>query len=102
MQHLLCNKRAMLRLMLNIKPEDNVILSTIYGLLNLAPLESKLALNYLRWHGHVERSSKRINNCAHLEIECFKGRGRPCKTWSATLTDNLLKAWNINANNVPR
>ena len=66
-----CNTFCVLNeqcLMLNIKAEDNVSLSTMYGLLNLAPLESKLGLNCLRWHGHVERSSKRINKCTHLKI----------------------------------
>ena len=69
-----------------IKAEDNVSLSTRYGQLNLAPLESKLRLNRLRWYGHVERSDKWVNKCTHLEIDGFKCRGRPCKTWSATVT----------------
>ena len=84
--------------MLKIKAEDKVSLSTMYGRLNRAPLESKLRLNHLRWYGHVERSDKWINKCTHLEMDGFKGRGR-CKTWSATVTEDL-KAWNIDANNV--
>ena len=85
--------------MLKIKAEDNVSLSTMYGILNLAPLESKLRLNCLRWYGHVERSDKWVNKCTHLEIGGFKGRGRPHKTWSTTVTEDL-KALNIDANNV--
>ena len=69
----------MLRWMLNIKAKDNVSLSTMYERLNLAPLESKLRLNRLRWYGHVERSDKWINKCTHLKIDDFKGRGRPSK-----------------------
>ena len=75
----------MLLWMLKLKAEDNVTLSTIYGRLNLAPLESKLRLNRLRWYGLVERSDKWINKCTHLEIDGFKGRGRPRKTWSEDL-----------------
>ena len=75
--------------MLKIKAEDNVSLSTMYGILNLAPLESKLRLNCLRWYGHVERSDKWVNKCTHLEIGGFKGRGRPHKTWSTTVTEDL-------------
>ena len=49
--------------MLKIKAEENVSLSTMYGQLNLAPLESKLRLNRLRWYGHVRMSAG-----AHAEI----------------------------------
>ena len=55
-QRLLHNKRAMFRWVLKIKAEYNVSLSTMYGWLNLVPLESKLRLNHLRWFGHVEAS----------------------------------------------
>ena len=58
MQRFLGNERVMLRWMLRIKAEDNMSLSTMYGRLNLAPLESKLGLNRLRWYGHVERKDK--------------------------------------------
>ena len=88
----------MLCWMLKIKAEDSVSLSTMYERFNLAPLESKLRLNRLRWYGHVERSDKWINKYTHLEIDGFKGRGRPRKTWSATVTEDL-KAWNIDTNN---
>ena len=67
--------------------------------MNIAPLESKLRLNRLRWYGLVERSDKWINKCTHLELDGFKGRGRPPKTWSATVAEDL-KAWYIDANNV--
>ena len=70
----------------------------MYERLNLASLESKLRLNRLRWFRHVERSDQWIKKCTHLEIDDFKGRGRPRKTWSATVTEDL-KAWNIDANN---
>ena len=67
--------------------------------MNIAPLESKLRLNRLRWYGLVERSDKWINKRTHLELDGFKGRGRPPKTWSATVAEDL-KAWYIDANNV--
>ena len=49
-QCLLCNERAMLCWMLKIKAKDNVSLSTMYGRLNLAPLESKLRLKLRRFN----------------------------------------------------
>ena len=98
MQRLLRNEEAMLRWILKIKA-DNVSLSTMYGRLNLAPLESKLSLNRLTWYGDVEKSDKCINKCTHLQIDGLKGRGRSHKTWSATVTEDL-KAWNIDPNNV--
>ena len=49
MQNLLPNEGAMLRSMLKVKAEDNVNLSTMYGQLNLTPLESNLRLNRLGW-----------------------------------------------------
>ena len=47
-QRLLRNERTMLRWILKIKAEDNVSLSTMYGRLNVAPLELMLRLNRLR------------------------------------------------------
>ena len=47
----------------------------------------------------MEESDKWINKCTHLEIDGFKGRGRPHKTWSATVTEDL-NVWNTDANNV--
>ena len=61
----------MLLWILKIKAEDNVSLPTMYEQLNLAPLESKLRLNHLRWHGHEERSEKWTNKRVHLEIDDF-------------------------------
>ena len=46
----------------------------------------------------METSDKWVNKCTDLEIYGFKGRGRPCKTWIATVIEDL-KAWNTDANN---
>ena len=48
-----------------------------------------LRLNRLRWYGHVERSDKWINKCTHLEIDGFKVRVRPRKTWSAAVAEDF-------------
>ena len=95
-QRLLRNERAMLRWMLKVKIEDNVSLSTMCAKLNLAPLQSKLRLNRLRWYGHVVRSENWINSCFHLEVDGFKGKGRPRKTWIETINEDL-KEWNIDS-----
>ena len=96
MQRLLRNERAMLRWMLKVKIEDNVSLSTMCAKLNLAPLQSNLRLNRLRWYGHVVRSENWINSCFHLEVDSFKGRGHPRKTWIETINKDL-KEWNIDS-----
>ena len=96
----LCNERAMLRWILKTKAEDNVSLSAMYGHLNLAPLKSNLSLNCLRLYWRLEKSDKWINKCTHLEIDGFRGRGRPRKTLSETVTEDM-KAWNIDVNNTP-
>ena len=72
MQRLLSNERAMLRWMLKIKAEGYVSVSTMYGRLNLTPLESNLRLTRLRWYRHVERSDKWLKKRTHLEIDGFK------------------------------
>ena len=36
------------------------------------------------WYRHVKRSEKWISKLTHMEIDGFKGRERPHKTWSAT------------------
>ena len=54
-QRLLRNQQAMPSWMLKIKTEENVSLSKMYGRLNLAPLESKLRLNHLRWLGNAKK-----------------------------------------------
>ena len=97
MQRLLRNESAILCWMLKIKTEHNVSLPTMYGRLNLAPLESKLRLNHLRWYGYVERSDKWTEICTNLEIDGFMDRVGPRKIWSATVTEDL-KAWNIDVN----
>ena len=99
-QRFLRKVRAVLSWILKIKAKDNVRLSTMYGRLSVAPLvESKLRFNLLRCYGHLERSDKWINKCTHLEKNGFKDKGRSCKTWSATSTEDL-KAWNFDTNNV--
>ena len=45
--------------------------------MNLAPLESKLWLNHLRWSGHVERSDKQIKKCTHVEIDTNNAHDQP-------------------------
>ena len=96
-QRLLHNERAMVRWMLKVKIEDNVSLSTMCAKLNLASLQSKLRLNRLRWYGHVVRSENWINSCFHLEVDGFKGKGRPRKTGIETINEDL-KEWNIDSN----
>ena len=44
------------------------------------------------------KKDKIDKKCTQLEIDGFKDRERPHKTWSGTVAEHL-KAWNIDANN---
>ena len=58
-----------------------------------------MRLNRLRWYGHVVRSEKWINQCTHLDVDGFKGRGRPRKTWKESINEDL-RLWNIDSNKI--
>ena len=42
------------------------------------------------------RSENWINSFFHLEVDGFKGRGQPQKTWIETINEDL-KEWNIDS-----
>ena len=89
----------MLHWMCKVKAEDDVSLHDMYSRLSLQPLESRLRINRLRWYGHVERSEDWIKRCTEIDVSGCQGRGRPCKSWKESVTDDFL-LWNINPNMV--
>ena len=43
----------------------------------------------MRWFGHVERSSGEISRVRSMSIDGRRGLGRPRKTWSECVKDDL-------------
>ena len=80
--------------MCNVKAEDDVSLHDLYSQLNLQPSESRLRINRLRWYEHVDRSEDWIKPCTQIDVLGCQGRGRPCKSWKESVTDDL-SLWNI-------
>ena len=52
----------------------------------------------LRWFSHIERrdESDWLRKVIHLEVNGTRGRGRPRKTWSQVIADDL------HSMNIPR
>ena len=98
-QCLLRNAWAMFYWMCKVKAEDDVSLHDMYSRLSLQPLEWRLRINRVRWYGHVEKSEDRIKCCTQINISRCQGRGRPCKSWKESVTDDLC-LWNIAPNMV--
>ena len=88
--------------MCKVKAEDDVSLHDLYSRLSHQPLESRLRINrlkWLRWYGHVARSEDWIKCCTQIDVSGCQGRGRPCKSWKESVTDDLC-LWNITPNMV--
>ena len=45
----------------------------------------------LRWFGHVERMENEnpVSKCRVIEVDGARGRGRPCKTWTQLIRNDL-------------
>ena len=43
----------------------------------------------LRWYGHVQRATSCINSITRLELPGTRDRGRPRKTWSACVRNDM-------------
>ena len=84
----------MLRWICKVKAEDDV---SLYDLSQ--PLESRLRINRLRWYGFVEKSEDWTKRCTQIDVPGYQGRGRPCKSWKESGTDDL-RLWNIAPNMV--
>ena len=43
----------------------------------------------LRWYGHVQRATSCINSITHLGLPGTRDRGRPRKTWSSCVRNDM-------------
>ena len=92
--HLERNERSMLRWMLNFRVEEKISLEKMYNMVGVPSLSSSLRLRRLRWFGHTMRSSGWINRISNLKVSGKAGKGRPPKSWSEVVKEDLKK-WNI-------
>ena len=83
------NDRAMIRQICSIKPEDVATVRSreLLAKLELEDLNLILREKWLRWFGHVERSSGAIRSACDIQIDGRRGKKlteRDCREWKLT------------------
>ena len=89
LQRLRRNDRAMVRWICGVKPDDGVDTDVLYGKLGIHEVTASLRARRLRWYGHVERATSCTNSITKLAIPGTRGKGRPRKSWSDCVRDDL-------------
>ena len=57
--------------------------------LDLDEITAVLRTRRLRWYGHVQRATSCINSITRLGLPGTRDRGRPRKTWSACVRNDM-------------
>ena len=57
--------------------------------LDLDEITAVLRTRHLRWYGHVQRATSCINSITQLGVPGTRNRGRPRKTWSACVRNDM-------------
>ena len=83
----------MLRWMCGVTRMDKVRNEYIRGSLKVAPVTEKMKGNRLAWYGHVMRRddthvTKRVMG---MNVDGWRGRGRPKKRWMDCVTNDMLE-----------
>ena len=102
LQHLRRNDRAMIRWICNTKLTDNLSTELLLQRLGIYGIEECCHLRRLRWYEHVRRASCCINQVSNLVIPGPRGRGRPRKTWSECVKNDLSEHNLIDVNPLDR
>ena len=81
----------MIRWMCGAKLKDRKSCVELRSLVGIDSITSELQTQRLRWFGHIERrdESDWLKKVRHLEVNGSRGRGRPRKTWSQVIKDDL-------------
>ena len=87
------NDCRMLRYMSHVKWEDGFSNEDVMRECGVEDVLMVLRRNRLRWYGHVKRREEGhiIRRAMELEVEARRGRGRPKKTWSSCIQEDLRK-----------
>ena len=89
LQRLRRNDRAMIRWICGAKLADNIPTAVLHQKLDLDEITAVLRTRPLRWYGHVQRATSCINSITRLELPGTRDRGRPRKTWSACVRNDM-------------
>ena len=83
----------MVRWMCNVSLRDRKSSEELRNRLGIAIITDVMRQTRLRWFGHVERMDieNPVSNCRFIEVGGQRGRGRPCKTWTQLIKDDLRK-----------
>jgi len=65
--------------------------SEVRAMMDIVPVEEVMRMRRLRWYGHVERKNDEdgVKRAMDLEVEGKRPRGRPRKTWKATVEEDM-------------
>ena len=83
------NDRAMIRWICSAKLADKIPTAVLHQKLDLDEITAVLCTRRLRWYGHVQRATSCINSITRLELPGTRDRGRPRKTWSACVKNDM-------------
>ena len=88
----------MLRWMQGYTRLDRKTNEEIRSNVEIAPIQEVARARRLSWFGHVQRrgESHPLKKASRLQVEGRRGRGRPKKTWTATITADM-KAKGVDA-----
>ena len=92
------NDRSMIRWICGVRLGDDIYTDALHQRLGVTEMISSLRCRRLRWYGHVQRASSCINTITSMAIPGNRGSGRPKKTWSECVRDDIrvCKLSNIN------
>ena len=68
---------------------DKIPTAVHHQKLDLDEITAVLRTRRLRWYGHVQRATSCINSITRLELPGTRDRGRPRKTWSACVKNDM-------------
>ena len=91
LNRLLCNDRAMIRWICNVRAKDEVSSNSLLTKLGIQDLDVVLHISRMRWFGHVERSTGWIAEVRKLNVVAQKRPGRPRKSWDEVLENDRKK-----------
>ena len=83
--------RRMVWWMCHVSLRDRKPSEELQNRLGNANITDILVQPRLRWFGHVQKMDKEnpLNNCWFIEIGGQGGKGRPCKSWTQLINDDL-------------
>ena len=91
LQRLHRNDRAMIRWICGTRLGDRIASDKLLERLGLQDITDVVRTRRLRWYGHVVRSSRTINSVRNYNPPGKRSRGRPAKTWSSCVKEDLQR-----------